>query len=58
MLYALCNQVNQVDSRLFLVRSQTDSLTLSPSFGHNLCFRCPNEQCEPILDIYVLRAFQ
>jgi hypothetical protein len=29
-----------------------------PSFGHNLCFRCPNEHCEPILDIYVLRAFQ
>jgi hypothetical protein len=29
----------------------------SPSFGHNLCFRCSNEQCEPILDIYVSRAF-
>jgi hypothetical protein len=25
---------------------------------HNLCFRCPNGQCEPILDIYVLIAFQ
>jgi hypothetical protein len=23
-----------------------------------LCFKCPNEQCEPILDIYVPRAFQ
>jgi hypothetical protein len=22
-----------------------------------LCFRCPNEQCEPILDIYASRAF-
>jgi hypothetical protein len=33
-------------------------LTFSgPSFGHNLCFRCPNEQYEPILDIYVPRAF-
>jgi hypothetical protein len=33
-------------------------LTPGPSFGHNLCFRCPNEQCEPISDIYVPRAFQ
>jgi hypothetical protein len=56
--HALCKQVNRVDSRLFLVRSQTASLTHGPSFGHNLCFRCPNEQCEPILNIYVPRAFQ
>jgi len=28
------------------------------SFGHNLCFKCPNGQCEPILDIYVSIAFQ
>jgi len=41
-----------------MVRSQTASLTPSPSFGHNLCFRCPNEQWEPTLDIYVPRAFQ
>ncbi len=33
-------------------------LTPGLSFGRNLCFRCPNEQCEPILDIYVPRAFQ
>ncbi len=33
------------------------SSTPGPSFGHNLCFRCPNEQCEPILDIYASRAF-
>jgi hypothetical protein len=32
--------------------------TPDPSFGHNLCFRCPNEQCEPILDIYASKAFQ
>jgi len=48
----------KVDSRLFVVGSQTGSSTPSPSFGHNLCFRCPNEQCEPILDIYAPRAFQ
>jgi len=58
MSHTLCSQVNQVDSRLFLVRSQTGSLIPDPSFGHNLCFRCPNEQCEPILDIYVPRSFQ
>jgi hypothetical protein len=48
----------EVDSRLLVVGSQTASLTPGPSFAHNLCFRCPNEQCEPILDIYVSRAFQ
>jgi hypothetical protein len=58
MSHTFCSQLNQVDSQRFLVRSQTDSLTPGPSFGHNLCFKCPNEQCEPILDIYVPRAFQ
>jgi hypothetical protein len=56
--HVVCNQVNRVDSRLFLVRNQIGSLTPGPSFDHNLCFRCPNEQCDPILDIYVSRAFQ
>jgi len=28
------------------------------SFGHNLCFKCSNGSCEPILHIYVPRAFQ
>jgi hypothetical protein len=45
----------EVDSRLLVVGSQNwrtpGSSTPGPSFGHNLCFRCPNEQCEPILDI-------
>jgi len=48
----------EVDSRLFVVGSQTCNSTPGPSFGHNLCFRCPNEPSEPILDIYVPRAFQ
>jgi hypothetical protein len=56
--HAPCSQVNQVDSWLFVVGSQIGSLTPGPSFGRNLCFRCPNEHCEPILDIYVPRAFQ
>ncbi len=42
----------------FLTFFLSDSLTPDLSFGYNLCFRCPNEQCEPILDIYVPRAFQ
>jgi len=58
MSHALCNQVNWVDSQLLLVGSQTGSLTPDLSFGHNLCFKCPNEQCKPILNIYILRAFQ
>jgi len=48
----------EVDSRLFVVGSQTGNSTPGLSFGHNLCFRCPNEQCERILDIYASRAFQ
>jgi len=51
MWHVVYSQVNRVDSWLFLVRSQTGSLTPGPSFGYNLCFRCPNEQWEPILDI-------
>jgi hypothetical protein len=43
MSHALCRQVNQVDSQLFVVGSQTANLIPSPSFGHNLCFRCLNE---------------
>jgi len=57
MSHVVCKQVNRVDSRVSLVRSQTNNLTPGPSFGHNLCFRCPNEQCKPILDIYVLKDF-
>jgi len=58
MSHALCTQVNRVDSQLFMVGSQTGNLTPGSSFGHNLCFRCPNEQCKFILNIYVPRAFQ
>ncbi len=41
-----------------MVESQIDDLTHATSFSHNLCFICPNESCEPILNIYVLRNFQ
>jgi len=47
----------EVDSRLFVVGSQTSNSTPGPSFGHNLCFRCPNEQCELILNIFASRTF-
>jgi hypothetical protein len=61
MSHVVCSQVFRVDSRLLMVGSQNwqtpESSTPGPSFGHNLCFRCPNEQCEPILDIYASRAF-
>ncbi len=58
MSHVVYRQVNRVDSLLFLARSQTGSLTPDLFWGHNLCFRCPNEQCEPILDMYIPRAFQ
>jgi hypothetical protein len=48
----------QVDFRLLVVRSQTASLTPGPSFAHNLGWKCPNDQCEAIFDIYVSKPFQ
>jgi hypothetical protein len=58
MWHVVCNQVNRVNSRLLVVGSQIAKLTPDLSFAHNLCFRCPNEPCEPILDIYTSIAFQ
>jgi hypothetical protein len=58
MLHTVYTRGNQGDSWLLVVGSQIDNLTPSPSFGHNLCFKCPNEQRELILDICVLIAFQ
>jgi hypothetical protein len=55
-----CHEIKKIKkmSLLLVVRSQIVDLTPDPSFGHNLCFRCPNGSCEPIWDTYVLRAFQ
>jgi hypothetical protein len=58
MSHATWTQGNWVDSWLLVVGSQTTNFTPDFSFGHNLCFRCPNGSCEPILDIYVSIAFQ
>ncbi len=58
MCHVVCSQVNRVDSRLLVVGSQTVNLTPGLSFAHNLCFKYPNEPCEPILDIYTSIAFQ
>ncbi len=61
MSHVVYSQVFRVNSRLLVVGSQNwqtpGSSTPGLSFGHNLCFRCPNEQCERILDIYASRAF-
>jgi hypothetical protein len=58
MSQAACMLGIWVDYRLLVVGSQTASLTLGLSFDHNLCLRCPNGQCETILDIYFSIAFQ
>jgi hypothetical protein len=58
MSHATYTQGNWVNSRLLVVGNQTANLTPGPSFGHNLCFRCPNGSCEPILDIYVSITFK
>jgi hypothetical protein len=57
MWHATCMQGNRGDSWLLMIGSQIDNLIPSLSFGHNLCFKCPNGSYEPILDIYVPRAF-
>ncbi len=46
-------QGNRVDFWLLVVGNQVVNLTLDLFFGHNLCFRCPNGQCESISNIYV-----
>jgi hypothetical protein len=57
MLHATYTQGNRVDYRLLVGGNQTTNLTPKLSFGHNLCFRCSNGSCEPILDIYVQEIF-
>jgi hypothetical protein len=58
MSHSLSAGQERVDSRLLVVGSQTANLTCGPCFAHNLACRCPNEQCEAILDIYTSRPFQ
>ncbi len=58
MSHVACTQGNQLDSRLLVVGSQIGNLTPDFSFDHNLCFRCPNGWCEPIIDIYASIDFQ
>jgi hypothetical protein len=47
----------EVDSRLLVVGSQIANLTPGPSFAHNLGYKCPNDQCEAILEIYASKPF-
>jgi hypothetical protein len=56
MSYAQIGCREGIDSRL--LTSGTANFTPGPSFAHNLGCRCPNFQCEGILDIYVSRPFQ
>jgi hypothetical protein len=49
---------NLGDSWLLVVRNLIVNLTPGLFFGHNLCFRCPNGSCKPILDIYISINFQ
>jgi len=51
MWYTTYTQVNQSDSWLLMFGNQIASLTLGPSFGHNLCFKYSFGMCKPILDI-------
>ncbi len=53
-----CMHWGQVDSWLFVVRSQIANLITDLFFCHNLCYICPNGSCKPIFDIYILIVFQ
>jgi hypothetical protein len=56
--HSIYRRWEEVDSRLLVVGSQTANLTPGPSFAHNLGWKCSNDQCEAILDIYTSRTFQ
>jgi hypothetical protein len=58
MSHVASTQGNWVESWLLVVGNQIANLTSNLSFGHNLCYRCPNGQCKPMLDIYTLISFQ
>jgi hypothetical protein len=58
MSHATCTQGNRGEFGLLVVESQIGNLTPNPSFGYNLCVKCPNGSCKPIFDIYVPRIFQ
>jgi hypothetical protein len=57
MSHATCTLGNRGDSWLLVVKNQIANFILGPFFGHNLCVECSNGSCEPILNIYVPRAF-
>jgi hypothetical protein len=48
MWHTTYTQGNWGDSWLLMVGSHIVNLTPNPSFGHNLCSKCPNGWCEPI----------
>jgi len=58
MWHASCTHIIQGDYRLLVVESQINTLTLDPSFGHNLCCKYSNRSCKLILNIYFLRNFE
>jgi hypothetical protein len=58
MCHATFRQGCLVDSQLLVVGNQSANLTPGHFLDHNLCFRYPNESCEPISYIYVPGVFQ
>jgi hypothetical protein len=58
VLHSTCTHRAWVNSWLLVVGNQTASLTPILSFHLNLCWRCPNESCEPLLNIYTSINFQ
>jgi hypothetical protein len=57
MWHTTFTHIIQCDSWLLVVKNQIDIFTLGLFFGHNLCYKYSNGSYEPILKIYVSRAF-
>jgi hypothetical protein len=47
MWHITCTRINWGNSLLLVVENQIGTLTLSPYFGHNLCFKYRNGSCGP-----------
>jgi hypothetical protein len=58
MWHATYTQVNQGDSQLLVVNNQIGSLIPNLFFTITYVLSTSNGSCNPIIDIYTLKAFQ
>jgi hypothetical protein len=58
VLHSTWTHQNRVDSWLLMVGNQNVSLTLGPSFDHNLCCKCPKGYARPFWTSTLQDLFQ